>query len=130
MPEPILDYQEKAFYLSPASRPDGTTFAGIINPDVGDGSPLGVAIRYNLDQLPKLTEWKMPRQGHYVLGIEPGTVLPRGRADVRARNELPTIDGQAEYDIDIEIQVLDSAEELSRLQEEAREILDENGRSQ
>lgn len=130
MPSPIPSFQEKAFYLTPGAMPDGSTFAAILNHDIGDGTPLGIVLRYNLRQLPKLTEWKMPRQGHYVLGIEPGTVLPRGRAEVRRLGELPLLEGQQEYPIDIEIEVLETEEEFARVEEESRTVLSASGRQE
>jgi len=30
-------------------------------------------------ELPAFTEWKNPARGFYVLGLEPGTVVPLGR---------------------------------------------------
>jgi hypothetical protein len=119
MPGPISDYQEKVFFLELAADRQGRTFVALANPDVGDGTPLGLVMRFNRKELPAFTEWKNPARGFYVLGLEPGTVGPLGRGVLRERNELPMLAGQSSYSLAIEFQVLDTAEELQALEKEA-----------
>jgi hypothetical protein len=68
-PEPQHGYQEKVFFHELAADRDGRTLMALLNPDTGGGVPLGMVLRFNKNQLPAFTQWKMPRQGFYVLGL-------------------------------------------------------------
>ncbi len=121
-PEPIQGYEEKVFFHAVGSDPQGMTFAAIVNPNVGDGSPLAVVMRWSLKELPMFTQWKMPRKGFYVMGLEPGTATPIGRAALREKGQLPFLNGQATYTITIDFEVLDSMAEIEALEKEARAL--------
>ncbi|MBN2554225.1 MAG: aldose 1-epimerase family protein [Spirochaetales bacterium] len=122
-PEPIAGYQEKVFFHTLAADPEGGTFIALLNRDIGDGTPLGIVLRFKLDELPQLTEWKMPRKGFYVLGLEPGTVTPVGRGALRAEGRLPMLAGQSEYRIHIRFEVLSSTAEMDSLEKEAEGLI-------
>jgi hypothetical protein len=118
-PAPIQDYKEKVFFLELAADRQDRTFVGLVNPDVGDGTPLGLVMRFDRRELPAFTVWKNPVRGFYVLGLEPGNVRPLGRGVLRERGELPTLAGQSSYALRIDFQVLDTAAELQALEREA-----------
>jgi hypothetical protein len=122
-PEPIQGYQEKVFFHSLAADRKGRTFVALLNSDVGDGTPLGIVMRFSLKELPAFTEWKMPGRGFYVLGLEPGTVTPLGRAALRATGAMPQLAGQASYSLSIDLEVVDSSKEMDGLRKEAAELL-------
>jgi hypothetical protein len=122
-PEPIQGYQEKVFFHKLAGDGRGNTFIALLNRDIGNGTPLGIVLRFNTKELPQLTEWKMPRKGYYVMGLEPGTVTPLGRGVLRERNELPMLAGQAEYSTRIEFQVVSSVAEMEQIEKEANKLL-------
>ena len=122
-PEPIQGYQEKVFFLSLAADRKGRTFVALLNPDVGGGTPLGIVMRFNPEELPAFTEWKMPGRGFYVLGLEPGTVVPLGRAALREKGTMPQLAPQASYSLSIDLEVVDSAKEMDDLKKEAAELL-------
>ena len=122
-PEPIQGYQEKVFFHKLAGDDRGETFIALLNRDIGNGTPLGIVLRFNTKELPQLTEWKMPRKGYYVTGLEPGTVTPLGRGVLRERNELPMLAGQAEYSTRIEFQVVSSVAEMEQIEKEANKLL-------
>jgi Domain of unknown function (DUF4432) len=119
-PEPVRGYQEKVFFHTMGTDNRGATFVSLVNPDVGDGDPLGIVLRWNTKELPSLTEWKMPRKGFYVVGLEPGTAIPLGRGALREKGMLPQIEGQAEYSITIELEVMDDRAGLEAIEKEAR----------
>ncbi len=119
MPGPIPNYQEKVFFLDLAADRQDRTFVGLLNPDVGDGTPLGIVMRFNRRELPAFTEWKNPARGFYVLGLEPGNVVPLGRGVLRERGQLPMLAGQSSYSLKIDFQVLDTVEEMQALEKEA-----------
>lgn len=121
-PEPIQGYEEKVFFHALASDEGGNTFIALLNRDIGDGTPLGMILRFNTKELPELTEWKMPRRGFYVMGLEPGTVTPIGRGPLRDAGKLPLLDGQNEHKIRIRFDVIASAEEMDGIEQEAKEL--------
>ena len=118
-PEPIQGYQEKVFFHQLSGDSKGNSFIALLNRDIGNGTPLGMVLRFNIKELPQLTEWKMPCKGSYVMGLEPGTVTPLGRAALRERNELPMLAGQEEYTIRIHFEVVASAAEMDQVEQEA-----------
>jgi len=111
---PITGYREKVFFHEISADRDGRTCVVLATPDTGDGTPLGVALRYSTKELPKFTEWKMMARGWYILGLEPGTVNPVARDVLRKRGELPFLQPQDSYDVEIEIEVLASREEIEK----------------
>jgi len=122
-PEPVQGYKEKVFFHTLASDNVGRTFIALVNSDCGDGKPLGVVLRFNKKELPVFTQWKMPRKGFYVTGLEPGTALPLGRGVLRERGDLPMLDGQDEYSITIDFEMVDGMEQIEGLREEAKKLI-------
>ena len=118
-PEPIPGYKEKVMFHNLAADAKGDTFVALSNPDVGDGSPLGVVLRFNIKELPTFTQWKMPQEGFYVTGLEPGTATPIGRGKLRESGELVFIEPQETYRIKIKFEVLDTFDELAGLEKES-----------
>ena len=94
----------------------------LVNRAVGDGQPLAIVERFSVKELPFLTEWKMVRKGFYVLGLEPGTVLPLGRGALREKGTLPMLAGQRTYSVTIDFEVLDTAAEIAALEREAASL--------
>jgi len=119
--KPISGYQEKVFFHQVGAGKDGQTFVSLANDDVG-GQPLAVVLRYNRNELPELTEWKMMGKGCYVCGLEPGTVNPIGRAVARENGTMPMIKPQEVYHVKIEFEVLDSMKEIEGLEASARRL--------
>ena len=117
--DPIPGYQEKVFFHDLAADAQGRTFVALVNRAVGDGLPLAIVERFSVKELPFLTEWKMVRKGFYVLGLEPGTVLPLGRGVLREKGTLPMLAGQRTYSVTIDFEVLDTAAEIAALEREA-----------
>jgi hypothetical protein len=79
-------------------------------------------MRWNLGELPALCQWKMIARGFYVVGLEPGTMLPMGRGPLREKGALPMIDGQSRKDITIDFEVLDDLGQFDAIEAEARKV--------
>jgi hypothetical protein len=120
--EPVPGYAEKVFFHTLGADSSGKTFIALVNRDAGDGQPLGIVMRWSLNELPNLCQWKMIASGFYVVGLEPGTVLPVGRGPLRERGALPMIDPQKEKSVTIDFEVLDSARQLDDIEKEARQL--------
>ena len=79
-------------------------------------------LRFNRNELPAFTQWKMPHRGFYVLGLEPGNMVPLGRGVLRERGELPMLAGQARHQLTIGVEVIDNLAEMDRLEQEAENL--------
>jgi len=92
---------EEAAFIDVASDSSGVCTCGLYNSQIG----LAVALRFQKEQLPWLTNWQHWGKGEYVLGMEPGTNPPIGQAKARTENELiHLLPGESRiYDLEIEV---------------------------
>jgi hypothetical protein len=121
-PEPVQGYQEKVFFHTMGTDNHGRTFVALLNPDAGDGQPLGTVLRWNARELPHLTEWKMVRKGFYVVGLEPGNALPLGRGVMRERGTLPQLEGQTQHSITIDFEIIEDKAGFEAIEKESRNL--------
>lgn len=77
---PVQGYKEQVFYRDSVKE----SFAALVNPDLG----LRCEVSFKGEQLPYLVEWKQMGKQEYVVGLEPATYPPDGRAKARERGEL------------------------------------------
>lgn len=117
--EPRSDWQEKVFAHELKTDSKGNTFVALVNRETEAGFPLGLVMRFSKTILPVLTEWKMVKQGFYVVGLEPGTAPPKGRAALREEGKLPMIDGLETKKIEISYEILDTLEDIEKIRTEA-----------
>ena len=80
---PVHGYAEQVFYFDAVPEAQ----AGLYNPSLG----FGVKLSFDGKALPKLIEWKQIGEGDYVVGLEPATWYPEGRAKAREQGELDWI---------------------------------------
>lgn len=102
--DPIHATRENLYFHTIPGK-DGKAAAAIIN----DAVEIGAYIRYNSDQLPYLTEWKMMGEVDYVVGIEPGNCIPRGRVYHRQREMLRILTPGESVCANLEIGILPDA---------------------
>ncbi len=119
--EPTQGCDEKVFSHTLKGDVKGNTFVCVWNDNIGDGTPLGLVLRFNLGALPCLLEWKLMRKGFYVVGLEPCTVVPRGRENLRAKGLLPYLLPFECYEITIRYEVIETLEEKEALEAFCRE---------
>ncbi len=116
--EPTKDYAEKVYYHDCAGDDDNKTLIGIVNREMG----LGGYIRYSLDQMPKLTQWKQMGQGWYTCGLEPANCLVEGRDKYRADGTLEFIEPQEERSFELEIGVLPDGTAIAEFEAEVAKL--------
>jgi galactose mutarotase-like enzyme len=85
--EPRTDYREQVFFHTMKGNQKGETAIILRNKKAG----ISVTVRFNVNQLPYVTQWKMMGYGEYVLGIEPCNLLCKSRKTLREENALPLI---------------------------------------
>jgi uncharacterized protein DUF4432 len=105
---PTPDYQEKAYFHELGAGPDGRTGTAIVNRALG----FGVYVRFNRNELPHYTEWKMMGQRNYVVGMEPANCLPLGRVAEREAGRLQSLGPREVREYTLEVGVLTSNEEI------------------
>lgn len=105
--DPTHDYKEQVFYHDLSPDDNNHVFAGIYNNSLNE-TGLGVKMTFNKEQLPHLIQWKQMGEGDYVLGIEPGTWYPEGRAKAKKLGQLQMIEpGEIKY-FYIEFEIIDT----------------------
>ena len=114
---PIPGFKEQVFFLEMRPDSEGFVKAALVNESLG----LGVYVKYRKEQLPKFVEWKMMGEGVYVVGMEPANSLVLGRPEARRRGELDTLEPGERREFELEIGVLDGADEIREFEASASE---------
>ena len=65
--EPIDNAPEQVYLYTPAAHSDGSTFAALVNDRLG----LALCVRWNVKQIPYLTQWRSMASGDYAVALEP-----------------------------------------------------------
>lgn len=95
--KPTHNYKEQVFYRDSVPK----SYATLSNPDFGISS----TVEYDSENLPFLIEWKQMGQQEYVVGLEPATWYPEGRAEARKREELRMLQPQKTVDFNVSIKL-------------------------
>lgn len=95
---------------------DGRAVALLWNPALRAGRGLGLAIRFDPQQLPALFTWRMLGHGTYVMGMEPANCPTiEGRIEAEKRGTLPFLEAGESRTYDLEFDVLTDADEFAAL---------------
>ena len=117
MHAPVSGYAEKVYFHTVKAGPDGMVTCALVNRRVGGG--IGLRLRYRLEELPFLTQWKMLGDREYVLGMEPGNAKPMGRAAARKAGELRELAVGEQVEMGFEIDVVEGEAAIDDLVREA-----------
>ncbi|GAC1507676.1 MAG: aldose 1-epimerase family protein [Chloroflexota bacterium] len=113
---PQPGFAEQVFIHNPIACADGRAAAALINPSLNDGQGLGLAVRFDPEQLPALIQWRMLGQGTYVMGIEPANCPTiEGRVEAGGRGTLPLLQAGESRSYDLEFQVLDGRQDIAAI---------------
>jgi hypothetical protein len=99
--EPQDVYEEQVFFHQMKGDENGITTASLLNIKLG----IKLKLEFNINQLPYLTQWKMMRNGEYVLGLEPCNVFVKSRKQLRGENSLPFLEPQASVSNRLKIKI-------------------------
>ncbi len=105
---PTKGYASQVFFHKLITDEDGSTCIGIVNEPIG----FGFYIRYDYEQLPFFTQWKMMGCQDYVVGLEPGNCKPIGRKVTRKMGELEILKAGEKKVIKLELVVMSSYDEI------------------
>lgn len=85
--EPQESYDEQVFFHKMKDEGGGFVTASLLNKSLG----IRFNLRFNIQQLPYLTQWKMMGEGEYVLGLEPCNVVGTSRKQLKDEDCLPCL---------------------------------------
>lgn len=102
--KPAHGYAEQVFYHDLPTVKDNKTYACLYNKTIS----LGAYVKFNREQFSHFGQWKMMGEGDYVVGLEPSTAIPEGRAKVRELGELEMIQPREKRTFEMEIGIVES----------------------
>lgn len=108
---PIPDFKEQVFYHDMQPDAKGFVTACLYNKSLGENG-LGAYVRFNKNEMPCMCEWKQMGEGEYVVGLEPSTGYPEGRAQARKDDQIVFLQPGEKKHIQIEIGVVDLIDRL------------------
>ncbi len=111
--EPAAGYREQVFYHTLAADEQNTACVIVENLELD----LAVAIEYRVHELPNFVQWKMLRNGLYVLGLEPANCRVEGRVAERARGTLRFLESGASEEFRISIAVIEGRDSIRQQKE-------------
>jgi len=118
--EPLQDVIENVFYHKVKTDKNGNTCVYIINETLNDNNGFGVYVKYSPKQLPELVQWKMMRQGSYVVGIEPAICRVGGRDQARKEGTLKFLDSYEKKEYQLEIGMVTSRKEIEEIKKNVK----------
>ncbi|MGK6350036.1 aldose 1-epimerase family protein [Parapedobacter sp. DT-150] len=95
---------EEAAFIDVRADETGMCRCGIHNPKIG----VALAIEFNKQQLPWLTNWQHWGPGEYVVGLEPGTHPPVGQSQARKNGSLIMLQPGERRSYALRVRVLDT----------------------
>lgn len=121
--EPTPGYKEKVYYHEMVADDEGKVTTALVNPSFNKGQGFGFYVTYSKEQLPYFTEWKMMREGTYVVGMEPANCHVEGRAKERERGTLQWIQPGESRRFDLEIGVIENQAQIQQIREKHQKLL-------
>ncbi len=118
--EPISGFQEQNYLHTMKGDRNGCGYAAMINKNLMGG--LGLYLKFRLDSLPYLSEWKMMGEKDYVVGLEPCNTKIENRADLRKNRRLPIIKPGETIETEIEVGILEGEEEINNFRKLVSDI--------
>ena len=100
---------EDAAFIDIIPDSSGQCICGLHNAKIG----LAIALRFQKNQLPWLTNWQHWGKGEYVTGLEPGTNPPIGQASAREQHTLIQLAPGESRTYDLEVEVLDNIDRIN-----------------
>lgn len=91
----------------------GEQLAVVLNKESAEG--LAVYIKFNSEQLPYLTQWKLETFKDYVLALEPANVPCESRDVLREKGILPCLEPGEKANFKVEIGVLSGNENINKM---------------
>jgi hypothetical protein len=121
---PRYDCVEQVYVHNARGDAEGQVRAALINRNLGEGG-LGLALEFNLRQLPYLLQWQNFQAGSYCIAMEPSTFHALGRVHAEAHGELAWLRHGDERTYELRFSVLGGASKISKFEDAVREVVPE-----
>jgi len=117
---PTPGYIEQCFWHVPVGDAKGNTLALLRNA----AGNKGVAVRFNLKQLPCFSQWKNTgaESDGYVTGLEPAVNFPNARVFERKNGRVVNLAPGRTYRVDLTVEVCGDAASVKKLEQEVRRL--------
>ena len=115
MDDPEDNAPEQVFLYVPAADDEGNTFAAVVNDRLG----LAMCIRWNVKQIPLLTQWKTIASGDYAMALEPCNAGFESREEANAQILPPMGKHVNRYSLS----VLEGKEAIAELDAEFKKLM-------
>jgi len=100
---PIDGFQEQCYYHLQKGDENGKGHVRLVNPSLS----LAADLKYSLDTLPVLIQWKSMKSNDYALGLEPSNSYIKGRVGERKNGTLKTILPYSKQQFAVELKISD-----------------------
>ena len=107
---PTVGFEEQCYF----HHFEKEGIAAVYSPILGTG----LAIRFDIKNLPFFTQWKMMGKRDYVLGLEPSNAHPVGRAKLREDGMLAILLPGEEAEYKVKFEMLESQKAFCALKRE------------
>lgn len=112
--EPIENYKYKVYVHDITPDNEGNSNIAIVNPAFNNNHGIGLAIKYNKENLPYLIQWKQLGYSEYACGLEPANSLVRGRAKEKEENNIRFLKPGEKVTNKLEFTILTSNEDIEK----------------
>ena len=107
---------EESLYFYDTKCLEGFGFAGILNKKIN----VLAYVKYSGESLPYITQWKMLGDADYVVGLEAGNCIPKGREFHRKNNALQILKPFESVETEMEIGIVSTKDDIQRLLKKER----------
>lgn len=114
MDAPVDNAPEQVFLYIPAADDNGNTFAAVVNDRLG----IALCVRWNVLQIPYITQWKTIASGDYALALEPCNA----GFDSREGGDVQTLSPLQTHVNEYSISVLEGKAAIAALDEEYKKL--------
>jgi hypothetical protein len=115
MDDPVDNAPEQVFLYVPKADEAGNTFAAVVNDRLG----LAMCIRWNVKEIPFITQWKTIASGDYAMALEPCNSGFQSREEAHAQVLPPMGKHVNNYSLSI----LDGKDAIAALDAEFAELM-------
>lgn len=99
---PALEYPEQVFFHKPRADANGFAQGAIVNHTLNFGG----FVKWKLDALPYMGQWKMMQAGEYVCALEPANYWETPRAKLREEGRLKMLSAGENVEYELELGAL------------------------
>jgi len=114
--EPLNVKDEEVYCHTNTPDEEGFGWAAVIN----QALDLGCYVKYKMDTLPLLMQWKNFCSNDYAMGLEPANCYNLGRSKEREHKTLPVLKPYESRNFEIAIGILEGSQEISDFERKIR----------